>query len=61
MIVIVDLRGFHPFVTEENVYNLAKLIYDKLPEEFPIAEQINTTLSGIAARIDRISISTRWK
>ena len=42
MIVIVDLRGFHPFVTEENVYNLAKLIYDKLPEEFPIAEQINT-------------------
>ena len=42
MIVIVDLRGFHPFVTEENVYNLAKLIYDKLPEEFPVAEQINT-------------------
>ena len=42
MIVIVDLRGFHPFVTEENVYRLAKIIYDKLPEEFPVAEQINT-------------------
>ncbi|BBB47861.1 hypothetical protein Pelsub_P1089 [Pelolinea submarina] len=42
MIVIVDLRGFHPFVTEENVYRLAKIIYDKLPEEFPIAEQMDT-------------------
>lgn len=42
MIVIVDLRGFHPFVTEENVYRLAKLIYDKLPEEFPVAEQMDT-------------------
>jgi hypothetical protein len=42
MIVIVDLRGSHPFVTEENVYRLAKKIYDKLPEEFPIAEQMET-------------------
>ncbi|MDK2980413.1 MAG: hypothetical protein PWQ55_760 [Chloroflexota bacterium] len=42
MIVIVDLSGFNPFVTEENVYRLAKTIYDKLPEEFPVAEQIET-------------------
>ncbi len=42
MIVVVDLRGFHPFVTEENVYRLAKKIYDKLPEEFSVAEQIDT-------------------
>ena len=42
MIVIVDLRGFHPFVTEENVYRLAKTIYDKLPDEFPVAEEMDT-------------------
>lgn len=42
MIVVVDLRGFHPFVTEENVYRLAKMIYDKLPQEFPIAERMET-------------------
>ena len=42
MIVIVDLRGSHPFVTEENVYRLAKTIYDKLPEEFPVAEDMDT-------------------
>jgi hypothetical protein len=42
MIVIVDLSGFHSFVTEENVYRLAKTIYDKLPEEFPVTEVMET-------------------
>ena len=42
MMVVVDLRGSHPFVTEENAYNLAKMIFEKLPESFPIPTLIES-------------------
>lgn len=42
MMVVIDLRGSHPFVTEENAYLLAKSIYGKLPEDFPISTLIES-------------------
>ncbi|HAF61163.1 MAG TPA: hypothetical protein DCK95_02425 [Anaerolineaceae bacterium] len=38
--VIVDLCGTHPFVTEQNVYQLAKLIEQQLPAELPETNSI---------------------
>lgn len=38
--VMVDLCGTHPFVTEQNAYQLAQLIEQKLPAELPIADGI---------------------
>ena len=38
--VMVDLCGTHPFVTEQNAYQLAQLIEQKLPAELPTADGI---------------------
>ena len=53
MMVVVDVRGSHPWVTEEHAYQLAQLIEQKLPQSFPIPELIDSppmdydsTLSG---------------
>ena len=35
IMVVVDVRGGNPWVTEEHAYQLAKCIAEKLPETFP--------------------------
>ncbi|MBN1266434.1 MAG: hypothetical protein JXA25_13140 [Anaerolineales bacterium] len=42
IMVVVDVRGSHPFATEDNAYQLAKQIYDTLPEFFPFPEMIES-------------------
>ncbi|MBN1265930.1 MAG: hypothetical protein JXA25_10585 [Anaerolineales bacterium] len=42
IMVIVDMWGTHPFVTEENLYKLAKTIQNSLPDSFPIPELIES-------------------
>jgi len=42
IMVVVDILGAHPFAAEENAYQLAKLIYDTLPEDFPTPENIES-------------------
>ena len=42
IIVIITLVGKHPFVSQDNVFQLAKAVEEKLPDKLPAVERIIT-------------------
>ena len=42
ILVFITLSGHHPFVAKDYAHSLAKAIEEKLPDEFPVVENINT-------------------